>query len=125
MLHAGSEPGDQEHEQQGEEATGQTGDDEPARRDRRPRGEQTPLAPPLGEQPRGNLECGHAAAVGGPDDADLCEGQPELARPDRQEHVEDVRESVVDEVDAAGGGQHRAGARSHAPIIPERPGAFK
>jgi hypothetical protein len=50
---------------------------------------------------------------------------PTCAKVSRQEHVEDVRKSVVDEVDAAGGGQHRAGARFHAPIIPERLGAFK
>jgi hypothetical protein len=31
----------------------------------------------------------------------------------------------VDEVDAAGGREHRARARFHASIIPERPGAFK
>src|SRR5439155_26393063 len=79
----------------------------------------------LGEQSRWNLECGHPPAVRGTDDPDLREGQPELVRPDRQQHVEDVRESVVDEVDAAGGGEHRAGARFHPSIIPERPAAFK
>jgi hypothetical protein len=31
----------------------------------------------------------------------------------------------VNEVDAAGGGEHRAGARFHPSIIPERPAAFK
>src|SRR5205814_193553 len=44
---------------------------------------------------------------------DLGEVEAELLGPDRQEHVEDVGEAVVDEVGAGGGGEHRARAGLH------------
>ena len=125
MLDAGAETGSQQYQQQRHESANGPRRDESTRGDRGPRRQQAPLAPALGEEPRGDLERRHPAAVGGADQPDLREGQPELVGPDRQEHVEDVGESVVDEVDAAGGGEHRARARFHPSIIPERPFAFK
>src|SRR5262249_35309637 len=80
---------------------------------------------PLGQEARRYLKERHAAGVGGPDDTDLGEAQPEFVRPQRQEHVEDVREAVVHEVDGGSGGENRPGARDHGAIIRQAPAPFK
>jgi hypothetical protein len=127
MLHARAEPRQREQQQQRDEACGAGRNrDERARRHERAEHEQTALAEALREQPGGNLEGGHAARVGRPDEAHLPQRQAKLRRPHREQHVEDLGEAVVHEVHGAGGGQHGARAwGAHGRSSPGAATAFK
>src|SRR5215831_1977523 len=114
MVHAGTEPGHEEAAEERQVASREAGGDEAQRGGRRARGEETCLAPALGEQPSGDLEGGHGAAVHGAEETDLGEGEAELAGPHGKEDVQDVGEAVVDEMRAAGGAEDGAGS-AHAP----------
>ena len=93
------------------------GDQEAERGDRGARREQPRLAAALRENARRHLEGGHAAGVERLEQPDLREAQAELGRPDRQQHVQDVGEAVVDEVRPAGDGEDGAGAAGHRPRL--------
>ena len=113
MLDAGAEPGGQQQQEERGKAPGPAGRHEAERRQQRAAGQQPALAEALGQEPGGNLERRHPARVGGADQADLGERQPELLGPQREEHVEGFREPVVQEVDGRGGAEDGAGTRFH------------
>ena len=117
MLAAGAEARHHEAGEQGDEAAGQAGDQEAERGDRGARREQPRLAAALREDARRHLEGGHASGVERLEQPDLREAQAELGRPDRQQHVQDVGEAVVDEVRPAGDGEDGAGAAGHRPRL--------
>src|SRR5581483_10805408 len=106
VLDAGAQPGEQQDAEERPEAPGSGDGHVAGGGERRAGGEEPPLAHPLGQHARRHLEESHAARVRGPGRADLGEGQPELARPQRQEDVEEVGEGVVEEVGAARGREH-------------------
>jgi hypothetical protein len=125
MLHAGAEPGRQQQHQQRREASGPAGGHEADGRDGGAECQEPALAEALGQEAGRDLERRHAAGVRGADQSDLRERQAELAGPERQEHVERLGESVVQEVDGGCGGEHRPGPALHATIIPGDPPRFK
>ncbi len=98
------------------------------RRDRRAHDQEPPLAPALGEDSGWDLREGHAGGVDRLDDADPGECQPELARPQGEQHVENVGEPVVEDVGERGrdkhgprGGDHRKGsAATETPMAASR-----
>src|SRR3990172_2866726 len=73
--------------------------------DESPEREQVALAEALGDEARGNLEGGHRGAVGAANQADLRERQAEALREQRQQHVGEVGETVVQGVRRAAGGE--------------------
>src|SRR5437867_1410058 len=115
---------EQQHEERGK-AAGPARRDEAQRRHRGAEGQDPPLTDALGEEACRDLERRHAAGVRGADEADLREREAELARPQRQEDVERLREAVMQEVDGGRGEEHRAGSGLHGPIIPGPAPSFK
>lgn len=83
-------------------------------REERSGGQDARLAPAFRQVPRRDLEQGERPGVSGPQQADLREGEGELARPHGEENVQEVGTSVVQEVDGAACGERGAGTlRDH------------
>ena len=110
MLDARAESCHEEADEQRGEAAREPRDEEAEGGDRSARSEEARLAPALGHHARRDLKRRHAPAVDRPQQADLSVREAELARPDGEEHVDEVGEAVVDEVDRGGGAQHGPGA---------------
>ena len=74
-------------------------------RDRCAEREEVAFAEALGDETGRNLEARHRSPVSGAYEADLRERQAERLRQQRQQHVGDVREAVVQRMGCATGGE--------------------
>jgi hypothetical protein len=72
-------------------------------------GQQVAFAETFGDQPGGDLERGHRRAVRGADHADLRQRQAEGLRQQRQQHIREVGEAVVQRVRRTAGRQRTPG----------------
>jgi hypothetical protein len=76
--------------------------------DERAEGEKVPLAKALREKPGWDLKRGHRSAMGGSDQPDLRQRQPESLGEQRQQNVSDVGKAVVQRVGRAARGKRAA-----------------
>ena len=88
MLEGGPTPRDAEPEEQPEESARHRHREVPGAGAQKPEREQAALAKPLREHPGWKLEEPHRTAVGGPDQADLGEGEAEGLGEDREQDVD-------------------------------------
>ena len=118
VLHGRADPRQQDQAADGRVALGrrQQGKGEP--REERSRDQQRPLAHPLRQHARRQLQERQRRRVGHAQGADLHVGEAEGLRPDGEQHVKGVADAVVHEVDGAGGRQRAAPGRGPRPGIP-------
>ena len=107
MLGSRAGAGDQEHEGKGCKSRRRNQRHEAERGHDRADRQQPAFAEPLGEQAGRHLGGGERARIAGLEDAGRRERQAELRLPDRQQDEDHVREAVVQEMDRAGGREHR------------------
>lgn len=114
MLGAGAQAADhQKHEERNETSRGANAKKTDGREERSC-GQDARLAPTVRQVPRRDLEKGEGARVSGAQQADLREGEGELARPNGEENVQEIGASVVQEVeDAACGERGTSTLRDH------------
>ena len=109
MLRPGPQAADHQERQERNKSSRRADAEESDRGEERSGGQHPGFAPAFGEEPRGNLEQGQRAGVPGAEQPHLRKGERELARPHREERVEEIGTAVVQEVDGAARGQCRAG----------------
>src|SRR5512140_212112 len=105
MLGGGAQAADhQKHDERNEPSRGANAEKTDGREERSG-GQDARLAPAVRQVPRRDLEKGEGARVSGAQQADLREGEGELARPHGEENVQEIGASVVQEVDDAACGE--------------------
>src|SRR5262249_52620507 len=98
----GAEPADEQRDKEQAEARARAGEAIAGADERRAVRQQRPRAEPLGDEPRGNLEAGHAAGEQSAQQPELGVTKPELLLPDRQHDVDQTAVAVMQRMRAAG-----------------------
>jgi hypothetical protein len=108
MLRARSDTAKDQPEHQNRQARAHSGKQIASARERSAGGEHADRAQSFGEQCRWNLERRHGAGIERTQHADRRIGEAELRLPDRQQKVEEIGVSIVQEMRAAGDRQRAA-----------------